>query len=91
VHGWRDGQQPWTYSSGDSYIFWPEKLLSAETPGARILTFEYDTDLDRFWAIKGETRLDSISDDLFEELEDQRSKTETVGFYCAPCFLDSCH
>lgn len=46
------------------------------TPGARILTFEYDTD--GFWPVNAETPLEGISDDLFEELISQRFETETV-------------
>jgi len=75
VHGWHDNQQPWTHGSGNGSVFWPEKHLPIDTPRARILTFGYVSNIDHFWALESEN-LDSISDELFWELEYNRSDPE---------------
>ncbi|KAH6975249.1 hypothetical protein BKA56DRAFT_590276 [Ilyonectria sp. MPI-CAGE-AT-0026] len=77
VHGWLDGREPWTYSSATSSVFWPKTLLAAEIPGARIIEIRYDTELKKFWSVSAETPLDTLSDDIFWELEIVRSSTET--------------
>lgn len=61
-------------------MFWPQELLPADTGEARILTFGYDANIAHFWARPSENRVDSYSDDLFQQLDNNRHKTGTVGF-----------
>jgi hypothetical protein len=74
VHGWHGDQAPWT--SAEKSIFWPEKLLPAKTPEARILSFEYSVTIDSFWS---EDEIDDHSNDLIDELMDQRTEKEQVS------------
>jgi len=71
VHGLHGDQAPWT--SAESSIFWPEKLLAAKAPDACILSFEYEASIDSFW---GEDGITDISSDLIHELMDHRSEKE---------------
>jgi hypothetical protein len=61
-------QKPWT---NEESVFWPEKLLSAAIPNARILMFDYEeATVDNFW--NEEDLITDISDELLGELMDQR-------------------
>lgn len=71
VHGLHGDQAPWT--SAETSIFWPEKLLPAKAPDACILSFEYESEIDSFW---GEDGITDISNDLIDELMDHRSEKE---------------
>jgi hypothetical protein len=63
-------QENWT--SAENSIFWPEKLLAAQIPTARILAFEYDEapTIDAFWNKRD--LISSNSDDLVNSLLDER-------------------
>ena len=61
-------------------MFWPEKLLPADTGEARILTFGYDATIAHFWARPSENRMDTFSNDLMQQLENDRYKIDAVGF-----------
>lgn len=64
----------WTKSS----VLWPKDLLAADAPRSRILTFGYDASVFHTWARPAANRLDSYSDDLFAQLQNERVQTETV-------------
>jgi hypothetical protein len=77
VHGWLGNQQAWTSVSENEHIFWPKHLLPGDTPQARILAFEYNANIRRFWSLDSE--IDSISEDLLDELIDKRSTSAAVS------------
>ncbi|KAL2832927.1 hypothetical protein BDW59DRAFT_138918 [Aspergillus cavernicola] len=72
VHGWHGDQAPWT--SAQNSVFWPEKLLAAKIPEARILSFEYDVTIEAFW--NEEDLVSDFSNDLMDALMEQRTKKE---------------
>ncbi|KAL8934724.1 MAG: hypothetical protein Q9216_005762 [Gyalolechia sp. 2 TL-2023] len=75
VHGLHGSEtRIWTYSSGQNSVVWPQELLPSDTGEARILTFEYDANIAHFWARPSENRLDSYSDDLFQQLDNNRHR-----------------
>lgn len=82
VHGLHGDQAPWT--SAETSIFWPEKLLPAKAPDACILSFEYEAEIDSFW---GEDGITDISNDLIDELMDHRSEKEKVWILPRPRFV----
>ena len=61
-------------------MFWPRTLLPADTGEARILTFGYDANIAHFWARPSENRMDSQSNDLFQQLDNNRHKIDAVSF-----------
>jgi len=75
VHGWHGVLAPWT--SAENSVFWPEKLLSAKVPEARILSYEYDVTIESFWS--QEDLISEISSDLIESLMEQRAKKQEVN------------
>jgi hypothetical protein len=68
VHGWRGDKAPWT--SAETSVFWPEKLLAAKVPEARILSYEYDVELESFW--NEEDLITELSTDLIDGLMEER-------------------
>ncbi|KAJ5675624.1 hypothetical protein N7462_008521 [Penicillium macrosclerotiorum] len=85
VHGLKhDDQENWT--SAESSVFWPEKLLPSQVPDARIIAFEYDeANIDSFW--NEEDLIADISDDLVNELMGERrgDKAERPLIFIAHC------
>ncbi|KAL8697128.1 MAG: hypothetical protein Q9201_007292 [Fulgogasparrea decipioides] len=77
LHGDRTGT--WTYGSGHNSVFWPKELLPADTEKARILTFGYDANIAHFWARPSKNKLDSYSDDLFQQLDYNRYKIDATN------------
>ena len=61
-------------------MFWPKELLPADTGEARILTFGYDANIAHFWARPSENRMDSYSNDLFQQLDNNRHRIDAVSF-----------
>lgn len=59
-------------------MFWPKELLPADAGGARILTFGYDASIAHFWTRPSENKLDSYSDDLLQQLDNDRHKIDAV-------------
>ncbi|KAJ5175268.1 uncharacterized protein N7482_001145, partial [Penicillium canariense] len=75
VHGLKGEQEDWT--SAESSIFWPEKLLPAQVADARILMFEYDdATIDSFF--NEEDLIAGISDDLVTELMGERRERPVI-------------
>lgn len=75
VHGLHGNHlTSWTKSS----VLWPKDLLATDAPRSRILTFGYDANVFHIWARPAANRLDSYSDDLFAQLENERARTEAV-------------
>ncbi|KAH8696508.1 hypothetical protein BGW36DRAFT_276552, partial [Talaromyces proteolyticus] len=85
VPGLKVDQEYWT--SAENSIFWPEKLLAAHIPKARILAFEYDEapTIDAFWNKRD--LISSNSDDLVNSLLDERraEKAERPVIFVAHC------
>lgn len=82
VHGLHGHEtRTWTYSSGPNSVFWPKDLLPVDAEEARVLTFGYDASIAHFWARPSENRLDSYSDDLFQQLDNNRHKIDAVTFH----------
>ncbi|KAI4112360.1 MAG: hypothetical protein LQ345_006482 [Seirophora villosa] len=75
IHGLHGNEtRTWTYGSGHKSVFWPQDLLPADTGEARILSFGYDANIAHIWARPSENRLDSYSDDLLQQLDNNRHK-----------------
>lgn len=77
LHG--DRTETWKYGSGHSSVFWPKDLLPDITGEARVLTFGYDANIAHFWARPSENRMDTFSNDFFQQLENDRHK---IGAVC---------
>lgn len=71
-------------------MFWPEKLLPKFAGQARILTFGYAATIAQFWGRPSENRMDTFSNDLFQQLENDRSSIEAVSFSVS-CGLNDAH
>lgn len=71
-------------------MFWPKELLPADTGEARILTFGYDANIAHFWARPSENRMDSYSNDLFQQLDNDRHKIDAVSLTSHLVFNPSC-
>lgn len=82
LHGDRTGT--WTHGSGHDSVFWPKDLLAADTRKARIMTFGYDANIAHFWARPSENRMDTYSNDLLQQLENNRYK---IGATTRPTIL----
>ncbi|KIM98745.1 hypothetical protein OIDMADRAFT_57090 [Oidiodendron maius Zn] len=67
VHGWLGGNAPWT---SEASVFWPEKFLAAKVPEARILSYEYDIELDSFW--NEEDLITETSNEMIDLLMEER-------------------
>ena len=80
----------WTYSPGCGSVFWPKDLLSAEIRKARIMIFGYDANIAHFWARPSENRLDTFSDDLLQQLENDRHKIDAVSFMAGLYLVTMC-
>lgn len=61
-------------------MFWPNDLLPSDTAEARILAFGYDANIAHFWARPSENRMDTYSNDLFQQLENDRYDLDAVRF-----------
>ncbi|KAH6650629.1 hypothetical protein F5144DRAFT_54528 [Chaetomium tenue] len=80
VPGWREeGQQAWTHVSAEGKVAWPESFLGNLTPRARIITCDYDVELEDFWATEEENRIDALSDDLSHEIRSVRASSKTTN------------
>lgn len=80
IHGLHGNEtRTWTYGSGHKSVFWPQDLLPADTGEARILSFGYDANIAHIWARPSENRLDSYSDDLLQQLDNNRHKIGAVS------------
>ena len=77
LHG--DRIATWTYSSGHGSIFWPKDLLPADTGEARGLSCGYDANIAHFWARPSENRMDTFSNDLVQQLENDRYQIDAVS------------
>lgn len=67
VHGWLGDNAPWT---SETSVFWPEKFLAAKVPEARILSYEYDIELDSFW--NEEDLITETSNEMIDLLMEER-------------------
>ena len=75
MHG-LTGNRESTWTGGKT--FWPETLLPAELPQARIMTFGYDADVVKFWSSAGQNRIGNHAQNLTHALANLRDKTDTV-------------
>ena len=62
-------------------MFWPKDLLPADAGKARIMTYGYNANIAHFWARPSENRMDTFSNDFFQQLENDRYKIDAVNFY----------
>lgn len=60
-------------------MFWPKELLPTITGEARILTYGYDANIAHFWARPSENRMDTFSNDFFQQLENDRCNIGAVS------------
>ncbi|EAQ93178.1 predicted protein [Chaetomium globosum CBS 148.51] len=68
----------WTHVSAEGKaIAWPESFLGNLTPRARIIAYDYDVELEDFWATEEENRIDALSDDLSHEIRSVRASSKT--------------
>ncbi|KAI9765525.1 MAG: hypothetical protein M1840_007351 [Geoglossum simile] len=74
VHG-LNGNRNTTWTTGD--VFWPQDLLPADVPMARILTFGYDSSVAHFWSAASQNRIDGHASTLLADLAGLRDRTET--------------
>lgn len=80
IHGLHGNEvRTWTYGSGQKSVFWPQELLPSDIGDARILSFGYDANIAHVWARPSENRLDSYSDDFFQQLDNNRHR---IGAVC---------
>lgn len=80
VHGLHGDQKTtWICGSGNGSVFWPKDLLSTDIPNARIFTFGYDAKIVHFWSRPSENSIDTYSVDLWDQLVNKRSETDTVS------------
>ncbi|RAL05432.1 uncharacterized protein BO80DRAFT_136579 [Aspergillus ibericus CBS 121593] len=72
VHGWKaDADHPsWTSTR---FICWPEKFIPAKVPEARILSYNYECQLNDFWT-EDDDLITELSNDMMDQLMDQRTK-----------------
>ena len=77
MHGLTGGREKtWTHPSAD--CFWPEQLLPADLPNARILTYGYDADVAHFFSQASQSRIGDHARTLLSDLARIRERTETV-------------
>jgi len=88
VHGLTgDRERTWTHKS--SACFWPEDVLPADLPNARIYTYGYDVDVTHFTSPVSQSRIHEHAQLLLSRLAIARERTETVSLYT--CLnIDSC-
>ncbi|PYI07129.1 hypothetical protein BO78DRAFT_367495 [Aspergillus sclerotiicarbonarius CBS 121057] len=72
VHGWKaNANHPsWTSSQ---FICWPEKFLPAKVPEARILSYNYECQLNDFWN-KDDDLITELSNDMMDQIMDRRTE-----------------
>ena len=77
VHGWKaDANHPsWTSTQ---LICWPEQLIPAKIPEARILSYNYECQLNDFWNDDDDIITDH-SNDMLDQIMDQRTEGNQVG------------
>lgn len=77
VHGLTgDREKTWTHRS--TSCFWPEKLLPADVPDARIFTYGYDADVAHFFSPASRSRIGDHAKTLLSELARARERSETA-------------
>ena len=79
VHGLSgDRERTWTGTEGPTRVLWPEKLLPAKIPGARISTYGYDADYATFWRMQSQNNVANHASNLVTDLANMRDEDETV-------------
>ncbi|KAL2049194.1 hypothetical protein ABVK25_010544 [Lepraria finkii] len=64
---------------GDGSVFWPQKLLPAVIPDAKIFTFGYDADVDGFFTSASKNTIHQHAQNLLSDLADLRPSPEDVS------------
>ena len=87
LHG--DRMTTWTSGSGHGAVFWPKDLLPADVGKARYLSFGYDANIAHFWARPSENRMDTFSNDLLQQLENDRYRNDVVSLQASGSCCDT--
>lgn len=77
VHGLR-GDRERTWTAKDALSPWPQTLLPAETPQARILTFGYDANVANWRAMVSNNRIGDHARNLLSAVATYRENDDTV-------------
>ncbi|KAF4343114.1 hypothetical protein FBEOM_2936 [Fusarium beomiforme] len=77
VNGWSANGQPWTTGSKETAACWPKSILPNLLPQARIILFQYEANVEDFWAVSSKNEIDSYAQDLLGGVVDLRTKTKT--------------
>ena len=70
---------------GHGSVFWPQKLLPAVIPDAKIFTFGYDADVDGFFTSASQNTIHQYAQNLLSDLADLRPSPEDVSLLAHQC------